>query len=187
MKLVGDRVYLRPLDTEDVEVVLAYQERNQAFFAQYEPSRPDRGALNIMQVMAQLERGRQAMERDEAYPFGVFSRETDELVGRIALNFVTRGPRQSAMIGYTLDRAQNGRGYGSEAARLCVQYGFEQLRLHRIEAGIMPVNIGSKRVVEKCGFTFEGIMRKSLLVEGRWVDLESWAMLDEDWERLTRG
>ncbi|WP_170119544.1 GNAT family N-acetyltransferase [Tumebacillus permanentifrigoris] len=184
MKLVGERIYLRPMDAGDARVVLAYQERNQAFFAQFEPTMPDR-SLNIAQIMAQLERGRHAQERGEAYPFGVFLLETDELVGRIALNFVTRGPRQSAMIGYTLDQAHNGQGYGSEAARLCVKFGFEHLDLHRIEAGIMPINIGSKRVVEKCGFTFEGIMRKSLLVEGRWEDLESWAILDEDWAART--
>ncbi|MBL0388213.1 GNAT family N-acetyltransferase [Tumebacillus sp. ITR2] len=180
MKLMGEQVYLRTFTENDADTLLGYLERNHEFFAQFEPSRPDR-TYSLELVHQQLENGQRAWDRDEAYSLGVFLRDSDKLVGRIALNFVARGPLQSAMIGYTMDRSQNGKGLGSEAVRLCTAFGFEHLKLHRIEAGIMPSNFGSKRVVEKAGYTFEGIHRKSLLVQGAWVDLEFWAILEEEW------
>ncbi|KEO82295.1 GNAT family N-acetyltransferase [Tumebacillus flagellatus] len=183
MKLTGNRVYLRPLTQEDVASLVRYHERNQEFFVQFEPTRPGH-SYSGEAVVQQIERAAQAWDRDEAYLFGVFSQEADELVGRIGINFVRRGPQQSGMIGYSIDQAQNGKGLGSEAVRLCTGFGFEQLGLHRMEAGIMPINTGSKRLVAKAGYQFEGIHRKSLLVQEVWVDLEHWAILDEDWERL---
>lgn len=164
-------------------MVLDYEVRNRALFMQFEPTRPDR-VLNLEQVEAQLERVQEVREQDEAYPFGIFLKDTDELVGRVGLNFVFRGARQSAMIGYTLDEAHNGRGLMTEAVHLTLAFGFDELHLHRIEAGIMPINIGSKRVVAKAGFTFEGVHRKSLLVQGVWEDMEQWAILEEDWHNL---
>lgn len=48
----------------------------------------------------------------------------------------------------------------TEAVRLVVGYAFHELKLHRIEAGVMPRNLGSMRVLEKAGFHKEGIARK---------------------------
>jgi ribosomal-protein-alanine N-acetyltransferase len=54
--------------------------------------------------------------------------------------------------------------------RLIVDYAFEVLKLHRIEAGVMPHNIGSIRVLEKAGFHKEGLSKKNVKINGRWED-----------------
>ncbi|MRS03541.1 N-acetyltransferase, partial [bacterium] len=77
---------------------------------------------------------------------------------------------QSCFIGYTLDQELNGKGYASEAVRGMVDYGFNVLNLHRIEAGVMPSNLPSQRVLEKCGFIREGLARKNVNINGKWED-----------------
>ncbi len=57
-----------------------------------------------------------------------------------------------------------------EAVRLMVDYAFTELKLHRIEAGVMPRNLGSIRVLEKAGFHREGIARSNVLINGKWED-----------------
>jgi Acetyltransferases, including N-acetylases of ribosomal proteins len=66
------------------------------------------------------------------------------------------------LISYYLDSLHNGKGYMTEAAKLAVRFAFSELNLHRIEAGVMPHNIGSMRVLEKVGFHKEGIARKNV-------------------------
>lgn len=67
---------------------------------------------------------------------------------------------QSAFIGYFLDGKYNGKGYATKAVKLAVDYAFNELELHRIEAGVMPNNKASIRVLEKAVFHKEGIARK---------------------------
>lgn len=91
---------------------------------------------------------------------------------------VFRGPRESALLGYSLDQEHNGKGYTTEATNLVVNYAFEILKLHRIEAGVMPVNIGSIRVLEKAGFHKEGIAKKNVKINGSWEDHQMLAILN---------
>lgn len=86
-------------------------------------------------------------EEDQQYYFGIFLTDNQKLIGTINLFQVLRGSLQSAFIGYFLDRKHNGKGYTTEAVKLIVEYGFHHLKLHRIEAGVMPHNIPSIRVL----------------------------------------
>jgi ribosomal-protein-alanine N-acetyltransferase len=63
-----------------------------------------------------------------------------------------------------------GHGYTTAAVRAVVRYAFEDLDLHRVEAACQPDNIASRRVLEKCGFTQEGIARAYLKINGQWRD-----------------
>ncbi len=81
-------------------------------------------------------------------------------------------------MGYSLDQEHNGKGYTTEAAKLVVKYAFETLNLHRIEAGVMPDNIASIRVLEKAGFHKEGIARKNVKINGRLEDHQMLAILN---------
>lgn len=103
----------------------------------------------------------------------------DELIGTIGLFRIERGPRQMAIIGYSLSQKHNGKGYATEAVRQLVRYGFDVLGLHRIEAGVMPKNGGSIRVLEKAGFEKEGISRKSVKINGEWEDHLILAIINE--------
>ncbi len=120
------------------------------------------------------------MKRDHSYSYGIFKRDSEELIGSIGLFKVERGPAHSCIMGYVLDKAHNGQGYMTETIPLLVNYAFEELQLHRIEAGVKPANLGSIRVLEKSGFHQEGIARKNLKINGKWEDHLILAIINED-------
>ena len=102
------------------------------------------------------------------------------LVGRVALNHVSRGAWQNANLGYFVDRDHGGRGIATEAVRLTLVFAFGTLALHRVQAAVMPGNAASIRVVEKNGFRREGLARRFLEINGRWEDHLLFALTSED-------
>jgi ribosomal-protein-alanine N-acetyltransferase len=92
------------------------------------------------------------------------------LAGDISLHAVHRGAVQTANVGYMVDTAVRGRGVATAALRLVVAHSFGELRLHRLDAGAMPTNLGSQRVLEKAGFTRVGVLRRYLFIGGSWRD-----------------
>ena len=87
-------------------------------------------------------------------------------------------------IGFTLNKDKWGRGYATEVARALIQFGFKELKLHRIYATSSPLNRASHRVLEKGGMIREGLLRKNILMRGNWRDSVLFAILDEDFVRL---
>jgi RimJ/RimL family protein N-acetyltransferase len=83
-------------------------------------------------------------------PWGVWERESGELVGDCSLHFDPGFGEWELSYGFRRDRW--GRGYATEAARACVRHGFEQLGIARIVADVDPANAASVRVLAKCGF-----------------------------------
>lgn len=110
----------------------------------------------------------------------MFLKATDELIGEVTLMDIRRKNLQSCFIGYFLDRQYNGKGYMTEAVRLAIDFAFGELGLHRIEAGVIPRNPGSIRVLEKLGFVKEGVARKNVKINGRWEDHVVLAIMAED-------
>lgn len=92
------------------------------------------------------------------------------IAGDIELHGIHRGPVQEANVGYMVDAAFRGRGVATAALRLVVAKAFGELRLHRLDAGAMPSNRGSERVLEKAGFTRIGVLRRYLFIAGTWQD-----------------
>src|SRR5205823_9012678 len=76
--------------------------------------------------------------------------------GEVSLGSVQRGPFQMGYVGYWIDEALAGRGYIPEGVVLIMQYAFDVLQLHRLEAAIVPRNASSRRVAEKLGLRDEG-------------------------------
>jgi RimJ/RimL family protein N-acetyltransferase len=102
------------------------------------------------------------------------------LVGDVVL----RGARpkdRCATLGIALGRAYIGRGYGTDAMRVIVGYGFREMGLHRIQLEVAPFNPAGIRAYEKAGFTEEGRHRESVLHDGRWYDEVLMSILDHEW------
>jgi ribosomal-protein-alanine N-acetyltransferase len=169
MKLMGQKVYLRFLQDEDVGPLVELHRRNREFWQGYTPLRTEEFYTEEYQLN-RIQTSLEKMEKDEQYTFGLFLVGTDQLIGIIELTEVVRGPLQSCWLGYYVDRSHNGRGYTTEAVRLVVDYAFEVLKLHRMEAGVMPQNIGSIRVLEKAGFHKEGLSKQNVKINGKWED-----------------
>jgi RimJ/RimL family protein N-acetyltransferase len=103
-----------------------------------------------------------------------------ELVGNVGL-WGARPKDRCATLGIALGREHIGRGYGTDAVRVIVGYGFREIGLHRIQLEVAPFNPAGIRAYEKAGFTEEGRLRESVLHDGRWYDQVLLSILDHEW------
>lgn len=179
MKFVGKNIYIRQFEVSDAAALLGLQIRNKEFFQTYTPMRIE-GFYTIEGQTKVIEANITQSESDSRYSFGIFLIETDELIGNVALTEILRGPLQSCYIGYYMDQQQNGKGYMTEAVILAVDFAFKELELHRIEAGVMPRNIKSMKVLEKAGFHKEGIAIRNVKINGKWEDHQVLAIVGAD-------
>ncbi|MER7054736.1 MULTISPECIES: GNAT family protein [unclassified Streptomyces] len=103
-----------------------------------------------------------------------------ELLGEVVLN--EWAPEERSCTFRTLMGARGrGRGIGTEATRLIIGHGFEELGLHRIELEAYGYNHRALRVYEKVGFVTEGVRREVEWRDGAWVDEVLMAVLDHEW------
>src|SRR5690554_3736619 len=106
-----------------------------------------------------------SMQRQEALILGVYLKSTGELAGKCIL-FSYDKESKRAEIGFGLGRYSWSKGYVNEAGEALIQYGFNSLRLRRIEAEIDPNNQSSAKALEKLGFSREGLLRQRWEVNG---------------------
>ncbi|MFP7731970.1 GNAT family N-acetyltransferase [Priestia aryabhattai] len=173
----GHAIYLRPLTVSDALDSLQLQSDNRQFFEHFSMIRED-SFYTLEGQVEKIKRHEENRKNDQEYYFGLFQKENNKLIGTISLFQVMRGSLQSAFIGYFLDQNYNGKGYATEAVKALVDYAFNKLHLHRIEAGVMPRNMSSQRVLEKAGFHSEGIARKNVNINGIWEDHQVLAILN---------
>lgn len=182
VKLEGRRVLLRPPAARDWKEWAELRGRSRAFLTPWEPTWPA-DALARDAFLRRTRRQIQEWRDDEAYSLLVFEKLGGALVGGIGLSNVRRGVAQTATLGYWVGEPYARRGYTSEAAALAVDFGFDQLGLHRVEAACLPTNLPSRGLLEKVGFLQEGYARGYLRIDGAWRDHVLYAMLREDWKR----
>jgi len=172
-----NNVYIRPLNTEDAADSLKLQLNNRDFFEKFSMSR-NNDFYTIEGQTNRIKSFTESIQNDQEYYFGIYKNDDHTLIGTINLFQVLRGSLQSAFIGYFLDKNQNGKGFTTEAVKLIVEYAFNELKLHRIEAGVMPHNIASIRVLQKAGFHIEGLAQKNVKINGKWEDHQMLAILN---------
>lgn len=84
-------------------------------------------------------------------------------------------------MGYCLTEASWGQGYATEAARSMLDWAFETLDLNRVQSEADTRNVGSYRVLEKCGFTREGTLCQDCIVNGDLSDSHVYGLLRSEW------
>ena len=114
-----------------------------------------------------------------SYSLAAVVAATDRLVGSVRI-WVTDAEHRRGEVGFVFHRDVWGRGYATEAARLLLGFGRDELRLRRVVATCHPDNIGSARVLEKAGMRFEGRMRDHLRLRGEWRDSLLYAAVHRD-------
>lgn len=177
-----DRLILKVLDQSRAQQVLAYYRRNQVFLERWEPARDNNFYTKDFQ-RDNLKNELKKIKNDSMYRWWIYKIEdTSRVIGSIALNNIIRGCFQSCFLGYKLDKDEINNGYMTEALTRIIYFAFHDLRLHRLEANIMPHNKPSLRVVEKLGFRKEGLARKYLKINGKWEDHLCMVLLNEDLE-----
>jgi len=86
-------------------------------------------------------------------------------------------------IGYVISKKYWNRGYVSEAVKAVIKFGFEVLLLNRIEAHCEEENIGSWRVMEKCGMKYEGTLREKVFIKKRFRSMKMYSILKREWKK----
>lgn len=175
--MTEQRVYIRFPEAGDAAELMGMYLRNREFFEEHSPEISEDFYTEEYQRerIAQYEEERAA---DERYDFLVIHQADRRIIGSVSLSFVVRGPLQSCMIGYSLDKDYNGKGYMTEAVKQVVRYAFEELKFHRITGEASPDNPGSIRVLEHAGFHKEGIARLNVKIRGVWKDHQILAIIN---------
>lgn len=166
------RTTLRLLTVQDAPVLAALLRANHDFLAPFEPHRDPAYATEagqrelLSRLLAEHEQGR-------VVPHAIV--HDGEVVGRLTLNDVVRGPAQWASLGYFVAEAVNGRGVATEAVAQVLTRAFtppEQggLGLHRLQAGTLLSNSASQAVLQRNGFERIGVARRYLRIAGSWQD-----------------
>jgi RimJ/RimL family protein N-acetyltransferase len=138
------------------------------------PSRPDRGFVKTW--LGRYERG---WDNGSCAGFAVRDSATGAVIGFAAFVQVDLEKRQGE-IGYVVASAARGRGAAGRAVDLLTAWGFDELRLDRIELRIDPANAASARVAERSGYRLEGVLRSVYFKEGLRSDVGVWARLAGD-------
>lgn len=182
--IIGARVLLRPLRVEDWDQWSDVRRRCRTWLETWEP-RPEPGAPDPADDREAFRARCGAWDRqrhfDAAYGYGLFLRD-GPFVGEVSLGSVQRGPFQMAYLGYWIDQDRAGRGLVPEGVVLLMREAFEELRLHRLEAAIVPRNAPSLRVVEKLGLREEGLAERFLQIQGVYEDHLRFAITVEEWQ-----
>lgn len=120
--------------------------------------------------------------------WALVEKESGRIVGSIGLEQDKYRPEiRSRERGYSLGKAYWGRGYMTEAAKRLIHYAFEELKLEVLMIRTGDANLRSRRVIDKCGFTYEGTLRRAYrLYDGRLREVRCYSMLREEFEELYR-
>jgi ribosomal-protein-alanine N-acetyltransferase len=159
---------IRPITPGDAPVLAQLLRDSRDFLAPWEPARSE-DYFTADGQRAFISRALAHREQGAGFPYAILG-ESGRVAGRINLNDVVRGPFQSASLGYWVNAADNGRGLATAAVREIIGLAFGKLGLHRIQAGTLPHNVRSQRVLARNGFTRIGLAPAYLRIEGRWQD-----------------
>lgn len=175
ISLSTQRLVLKPVNSTDLVEIHALH------------SLPETDEFNTLGVPQNVEETRQILqewinaserEQNPEYTFALRDK-TNAFIGLIALK--CGNPKfRNGEVWYKLHVKHWGRGYATEALKRVLEFGFSELKLHRIEAGCAIENQGSVRVLEKAGMLREGRKRKVLPLKSGWSDNYIFAIIDED-------
>jgi ribosomal-protein-alanine N-acetyltransferase len=179
----GDGLYLRPAIVADYAAWARLREQSRAFLAPWEPTWLS-DDLTRAAFRRRLRRQAEDIAGDESFAFLIFDSTSDELLGGLTLGGIRRGVAQAATLGYWMGAPHAGKGRMTRAVAAVVRFGFDSLRLHRIEAACIPDNAPSIALLERNGFQREGFARAYLKIDDAWRDHVLLALLEGEAKRL---
>jgi [ribosomal protein S5]-alanine N-acetyltransferase len=165
------RGVIRPLVPADAEELAEVYRTNREFLRPFEPTRPEEF------FTAKAQRQRIESTGDDGWRWAI--EDEARIVGVITLGDVRRESLQLANVGYFVAQKYNGRGLATRAVAEVVRFAFADARLHRLEAGTLPDNHASQRVLEKNGFARYGLASGLLKIDGVWCDHVLYELLND--------
>ena len=164
-KLIGDRIYLSPKGTTDEELEKFTEWMNDFQVTDYTGR-----SGQITTIVREKEWLENSAKNTENRNFNIIELKDNKLIGTIGLehfNWIARSAVLGIFIG---DKDFRNNGYGTEAIKLLLEYGFKYLNLHSIRLDLLAINERAHRCYLKCGFKDTGCSRKQILLNGKYYD-----------------
>lgn len=175
MKLTTDRLIIRFITLKDVDDYYEYAKNPEIGpNAGWKPIESRKIAERVVASM---------VLKKETY--GIILRQNDKLIGTIAIyNDTIRKYRKACSIGFSVSADYQNMGYATEALKAIIEYIFRYLDYEIIEIGHHVGNYKSKRVIEKCGFYYNGRLDKfKVLYDGTVIDADFYSLTKEDYKK----
>ncbi len=171
--LEGKNVYLRPLEIDDLDKF--YKWVNDPNIRKY--------LLLFYPITREQEKEKiEELAKDENnVMLSIVIKKNDKLIGNIALMKIDKIHRSADLGIAVFDLASTSKGYGTEALKLMIDYGFKTLNLHRIELFVFDFNTRAMKAYKKVGFVEEGRERESFYLDGTYHDTIVMSILKHEW------
>ena len=171
--LETERLVLRQADLNDVNEM--YAMRSDAEVMKYIP-RPL--STDVSEAVEYIKSIDERMEEKECINWAITLKGDAKMIGNIGFYRMAL-ENYRAEAGYMLLPEYQGKGYITEALNRLIDFGFKDMGLHSIEAVIDPDNIGSMKVLEKCGFIKEGHFKENEFYDGKFLDTAVYSRLEK--------
>lgn len=168
----------RLVRVEDAEGLADLVVRNREFMSPWDPVRPEE-YFTVEGQRADIEAALGRHEQGTSLPHVVLD-EAGQVVGRITLNGIVRGPFQSCSVGFWVSEDSNGRGLATAALAHVKAEAFSELGLHRLQAETLAHNAASQTVLARNGFERFGFAPAYLNIAGQWQDHIMFQVLNPD-------
>lgn len=160
-KLVGERIYLSPRNAEDVEIFTEWM--NDFYVTDYTGRSYQTMTLQEEKIFLEnTEKGKNT--------FAIIDIETDKMIGTVGLHEVDHVNRTATLGIFIGNKDYWSKGYGTEAIRLILDFGFNYLNLNNIDLALMEFNQRALKCYQKCGFKEIGRRRKCKFINGKYYD-----------------
>lgn len=185
-----EKVHVRPLTRQDYASWKYAYSNMLPRKNDWDPGNRAPEELSLAKFLETLKSHRENQSGDRVYDLGVFTAADGKLVGIVSLMDVVRGLFQNAFLGLTMFNRYWKSGYGKAAADAILDIAFNDLGLHRLEAGVEPRNIRCLRSIRVFGFRKEGRKKRAVYLRGEWRDLMMYSLTCEDvgieWSGIAR-
>ncbi|WP_020003695.1 GNAT family N-acetyltransferase [Brachyspira innocens] len=164
------RLFLVQPSINMAESITDFYSRNIDFFKKFDPERPE-VFYKVNTHKNIIKRELEEIRAGRMLKFWIYKIEDKKrIIGMINFTNIFMGTFLSSTVGYKLDEFEQHKGYMTEALKAAVIIVFKELKLHRVEANIMPHNKPSLELAKRLGFEYEGLAKKYLKINGKWED-----------------
>lgn len=175
--LQSERLLLRKITGKDIpDIFEIYSNREVMLYFD------DRYAFeDIAEAEQMVSDYENAMQDQNGMRWGIILKDDGKLIGTCGFHALSDYHKRIE-IGYDLNRGYWGKGIMTEALSLIIDYAFEKSEVNRIEAFVEPPNTASGALLEKLGFSMEGILREHEMCRGKMTDIQLFSLLRKEWK-----
>jgi ribosomal-protein-alanine N-acetyltransferase len=174
-----NRLLLRAFRFTDDEDMLQYWISDPEIQSMYcEPVYTTKNEVNVL-----LNKYISSYQSEDYYRWAVIEKESQICIGQIAF-FLVDNKNHFCELEYCIGKKFQRKGYATEATRAVIDFGFRDVHFHKIQICHNLNNNASKRLIQKCGLTYEGTLRDYYFIDGKYVGRLYYSILEDEWEAI---